>query len=98
MLSGSRVAFVPAAEEDVVLAPPPPPDRVVDVNAAVRDALRFPLSGPPLAEVAPRGASATVVVEPPSLPVPGAQQDPRPAALAATHVDRAGGRSPTRLA
>lgn len=84
MLSGSRVALVPAAEEDVVLTPPPPPDRVVDVAAAVRDALRFPLSGPPLADVARRGASATVVVEPPSLPVPGAQQDPRPAALAAT--------------
>lgn len=84
MLSGSRVALVPAAEEDVVLTPPPPPDRVVDVAAAVRDALRFPLSGAPLADVARRGASATVVVEPPSLPLPGAQQDPRPAALAAT--------------
>ena len=84
MLSGSRVALVPAAEEDVVLTPPPPPDQVVDVAAAVRDALRFPLSGAPLADVARGGARATIVVEPPSLPVPGAQQDPRPAALAAT--------------
>jgi len=86
MLSGSRVALVPAADDDVVLRPPGPPEQIVDVPAAVRDAFRFPLSGPSLARLVGTGARAraTIVVEPPSLPVPGAQQDPRPAALAAT--------------
>ncbi len=82
LLSGSRVVHVPLAEDDVVLAPPPPPGRVVDVAAAVRDALRFPLDGPPLGEIVPREGRVTVVVEPPSLPLPGAQFDPRPQALA----------------
>jgi hypothetical protein len=83
LLSGSRVALVPTGDEDVVLRPPPPPGQVVDVAAAVRDALRFPLSGPALADAAPAGGRATIVVEPPALPFPDAQQDPRPDALAA---------------
>jgi lactate racemase-like protein len=56
----------------------------VDVRAAVRDALRFPLSGEPLEALTPPGGRATIVVEPPTLPLPGAPQDPRQAALAAT--------------
>jgi hypothetical protein len=83
LLSGSRVVQVPVGEEDVVLAPPPPPARTVDVAAAVRDALRFPLDGRPFAERVPRTGRVTVVIEPPALPVPGAQIDPRPRALAA---------------
>jgi hypothetical protein len=82
LLSGSRIVHVPLADGDVVLAPPMPPSRVVDVEAAVRDALRFPLDGRPLAEIVPRDGRVTVVVEPPSLPLPGAQLDPRPQALA----------------
>jgi Lactate racemase N-terminal domain len=82
LLSGSRVVHVPLADDDVILAPPPPPSHVVDVAAAVRDALRFPLDGRPLAALAPRDGRVTVVVEPPSLPLPGAQFDPRPQALA----------------
>jgi hypothetical protein len=78
------VALVPVTEGDVVLRPPPPPEQVVDVRAAVRDALRFPLSGPALESVAPRGGRATIVVEPPTLPFPGDPQDPRQEALAAT--------------
>jgi hypothetical protein len=54
----------------------------VDPAAAVRDALRFPLSGPPLEALAARNGRATIVVEPRALPVPGAQSDPRLAALA----------------
>jgi len=54
----------------------------VDVAAAVRDALSFPLSGGPLETLVGRGARVTIVVEPPALPVPGAHVDPRPAALA----------------
>jgi Lactate racemase N-terminal domain len=82
LLSGSRIVHVPLADEDVVLAPPPPPTHVVDVEAAVRDSLRFPLDGRPLAELVPKAGRVTVVVEPPSLPIPGAQVDPRQQALA----------------
>ena len=84
LLSGSRIVLVPAGEGDVVLHPPPPPEGVLDVGAAVRDALRYPLSAAPLEELAPRGGRATIVVEPPSLPLPGVPQDPRQEALAAT--------------
>ena len=82
LLSGSRIVSVPIGEGDVLLRPPPPPSHVVDVAAAVRDALAFPLAGPPLADLVERDARVTVVVEPPALPVPGAQHDPRPTALA----------------
>lgn len=78
------MVLVPAGDGDVILRPPPPPDQVVDAGAAVRDALRFPLSGPPLETLARRGGRATIVVEPPALPLPGAPQDPRQDALAAT--------------
>ncbi len=83
LLSGSRVVIVPADDDDVVLRPPPPPEQVVDIAAAVRDALRFPLAGPALDAVAPRGGRATIVVEPPALPLPGVHLDPRREALAA---------------
>ncbi len=82
LLSGSRIVHVPIGDDDVLLRPPPPPARVVDVEAAVRDALRFPLDGTPLAELARGKERATVVVEPPALPLPGAQLDPRREALA----------------
>ena len=52
LLSGSRIVHVPLGDDDVVLRPPPPPTRVVDVEGAVRDALRFPLDGAPLADLA----------------------------------------------
>jgi hypothetical protein len=84
LLSGSRIVLVPVADDDVVLRPPSPPERVVDVAAAVRDALRFPLSGPPLDSlVTPRGR-ATILVEPAALPLPGAPQDARQSAIAVT--------------
>lgn len=75
--------LVSAGDDDVLIRPPPPPEQVVDADAAVRDAFRFPLSGPPLESLVPRGGRATLVVEPSGLPVPGAQTDPRRAALAA---------------
>src|SRR5262245_15207282 len=81
MLSGPRVVSVPAGADDVLIRPPHPPEQVVDAGAAVRDALRFPLSGDPLESIAPNGGCATVVVEPRGLPVPGAQGDPRAEAL-----------------
>jgi hypothetical protein len=82
LLSGSRVVLVPAGEEDVVLRPPPVPTQIVDVAAAVRDALRFPLSGPPLDALVTRGRRATLLVEPAALPLPGAPQDARQTAIA----------------
>ena len=52
LLVGSRLTIVSAPDESVILRPPPPGEAIADVGAAVRDALRFPLSGPPLEEVA----------------------------------------------
>jgi hypothetical protein len=73
-----------AADDAVVLAPPPPPDRpIADVRAAVRDALRFPLAGPPLESLVRRGARVTILVESPALPIPAATRDPRQAAVVA---------------
>jgi hypothetical protein len=82
LLAGTRLLVVDAGEDDVVLRPPPPGEAIADVGAAVRDALRFPLEGPPLEALVGRGSRATVVVEPPALPVPSAQRDPRQAAIA----------------
>lgn len=89
---GSRLAVVETDEDAVVLAPPPPGEQIADVAAAVRDALRFPLAGQPLEAIVPRGGRATIVVEPPALPIPGSLTDPRRTAIAATmtELDRAG--------
>ena len=89
---GSRLAVVDAGEDAVVLAPPPPVKPIADIAAAVRDALRFPLAGQPLEALVTRGGRATVVVEPPALPIPGSPNDPRRTAIAATMIelDRAG--------
>ena len=81
--SGSRIAVVNVGD-GVVLRPRRPSEGVVDVAAAVRDALRFPLSGSPLEALVSRGGTATLVVEAPELPLPGAPGDPRRYALAAT--------------
>ena len=89
---GSRLAVVDTGENSVVLAPPPPLDPIADVAAAVRDALRFPLAGQPLEALVPRGGRATIVVEPPALPIPSSPGDPRRTAIAATmlELERAG--------
>src|SRR5712691_6758705 len=83
MLAGSQLVVVTGEDDAVVLQPPAPAAAVADVGAAVRDALRFPLAGEPLEALVTRGARATVVVEPPQLPLPGAERDPRQAAIAA---------------
>jgi hypothetical protein len=92
LLSGTRVAVVDAPPGTAILCPPEPAEGITDVAAAVRDALRFPLSGPPLEALAPRGGTATVLVEPPALPIPGVPRDPRQDAIAATlgELSRAG--------
>ena len=92
LLSGSSIVVVDAPEDAVILRPPPPGEAVADVRAALRDALRFPLAGQPLTAMAPRGGRATIVVEPPALPLPAAQLDPRQPALAAvsSELERVG--------
>jgi Lactate racemase N-terminal domain len=84
MLAGSRLVVVTAEDDALALRPPPPADGMADVRAAVRDALRFPLAGEPLETLVPRsGGRATIVVEPPALPLPGTERDPRQDAIAA---------------
>jgi hypothetical protein len=92
LLFGTRLTVVDVADDATVLRPPPPGEPVMDVRAAVRDALRFPLAGDPLEALVTRGGRATIVVEPPALPLPGALNDPRQDALeaASAALERAG--------
>jgi len=83
LLSGSRLVIATAPDDAVVLRPPPPAAPVADVAAAVRDALRFPLQGQPLEALVGRRTRATIVVEPPALPIPASAPDPRQVAIAA---------------
>ena len=82
--SGSRLAVLNVPDDTVVLRPGLPSEAIADIGAAVRDALRFPLSGSPLEALVTPGGRATIVVEARELPLPGAPNDPRRAALAAT--------------
>jgi hypothetical protein len=82
LLSGTRLV-VASAPDDARILRPPPPGRGTDVDAATREALRFPLEGAPLEELASRAARATIVVEPPNLPVGSVLGDPRRQAIAA---------------
>jgi len=83
LLAGTKIAVVDVAGDGVVLRPPPPGKAIADVKAAVREAIRFPLAGEPLARLAMRGGTATVVIEPPHLPIPSAAWDPRQEAIVA---------------
>ena len=83
LLSGSRLVIAAAPDDAVVLRPPPPGRSVADVAAAVRDTLRFPLEGESLEALARGKTRATIVVEPPALPIPAAPNDPRQLAIGA---------------
>ncbi len=84
LLSGTQLVVVDAPDDAVVLIPPEPAGQAItDVGAAVRDAVRFPLSGPPLAGIVPRGGRATIVTDVPALPLPSAPVDARRAAIGA---------------
>jgi hypothetical protein len=83
LLSGSRLVLAAAPDDAIVLRPPPPGAAMVDVAAAVRDALRFPLQGEPLEALARGKSRATIVVEPPALPMPTTPADPRQLAIGA---------------
>jgi hypothetical protein len=84
LLSGTQLVVVDAPDDAVVLVPPEPAGQAItDVGAAVRDAVRFPLSGPPLSGITPRGGRATIVTDVPALPLPSAPVDARRAAIGA---------------
>src|SRR5687767_7927167 len=84
LLAGTQLVVVDAPGDAVVLVPPEPAGQAItDVGAAVRDAVRFPLSGPPLAGVVSRGGRATIVTDLPVLPLPSAPVDARRAAIGA---------------
>jgi hypothetical protein len=87
LLAGSRLQVVEPPDDAVVLHSPPPGEALADVGAAVREALRFPLTGRSLEELVPRGGRVTLVVEPPALPIPSAPREPRPAAVAAASAE-----------
>src|SRR5436190_22988206 len=92
MLAGSRVVVVAAPEDAVIVRPPQPGAPLADVRAAVVEALRFPLDGPPLGELLGGRSRATIVVDPPALPIPGSDPDPRRLGLTAVveELERAG--------
>jgi hypothetical protein len=92
LLSDSRIVVAEPGADDVVLRPPAPRERLGDVPQAVRDALAFPLAGEPLERLVTRGGTATLVIEQPSLPIPGASPSPRHLAIAAAadELDRLG--------
>ncbi|MFL5954997.1 MAG: lactate racemase domain-containing protein [Gaiellaceae bacterium] len=99
LLADSRVVVAEPGEGDLILRPPLPRETLDDVGQAVRDALAYPLAGPPLEEVVTRGGTATIVIEQPSLPIPAVQSGPRHTAIAAVadELDRLGVQQTTIL-
>ena len=83
LLAGSRVPLVQVGEDAVLIAPPRPLEPLQEIAGAVVEALRYPLSGPSIDELATPGGRATIVVEPPLLPLPPVDDEPRQEALAA---------------
>jgi Lactate racemase N-terminal domain len=92
LVADSRLIVAEPEERDVIIRPPRPREALEDVGQAVRDALAYPLAGPPLDQLAKRGGTATIVIEQPSLPIPSAQTGPRHTAIAAVsdELDRLG--------
>ncbi len=82
VLAGSRVVVATLPSQTQLLVPPPPVDALRDIGSAVAEAMRYPLSGPPLRHLVRAGGRVTVIVEPPLLPLPGSVNDPRRDALA----------------
>jgi hypothetical protein len=83
LLADARLVVAEPGPQDIVLRPPAQRDVLGDVGQAVRDALAFPLAGEPLERLVTRGGTATLVIEQPSLPIPGATLGPRHLAVAA---------------
>jgi hypothetical protein len=92
LLAGSSVVVATLPPGARALHPPPPAAQIADIPEAVAEALRFPLAGEPLRQLAASAGRATIVIEPPALPIPGATTDPRSVAVAAAvdELERAG--------
>ncbi|HEX7626510.1 MAG TPA: lactate racemase domain-containing protein [Gaiellaceae bacterium] len=99
LLSDSRLVVAEPGEDDLILRPPPPSESLEDVGRAVRDAFDFPLAGEPLSRLVRPGGAATLVIEQPSLPIPGVQVGPRHIAIAAVadELERLGAKQITIL-
>ena len=99
LLADARVVVAEPSPNDVVLRPSAPRDGLEDVGRAVRDALAFPLAGEALARLVKPGGTATLVIEQPSLPIPGVQVGPRHVATAAVadELERLGAKRVTIL-
>ena len=82
LLCGTRLVVVSTPADTRILRPPPP-GRATDVEAATREALRFPLDGPSLETLVTPATRVTIVVEPTALPIGGVAADPRRPAVAA---------------
>src|SRR5207249_12075064 len=97
LLAEAKIVVAEPGPADVVLRPTQPRETLDDVPQAVREALAFPLAGKPLMELVTRGGTATLVIEQPSLPIPGASAGPRHQAIAtaADELDRLGVRQVT---
>jgi hypothetical protein len=87
LLADTRLVVAEPSADSIVLRPPPPREVLGDVPQAVRDGLAFPLAGEPLERLVTRGGTATIVIEQPSLPVPGVTLGPRHVAIAATAAE-----------
>ncbi len=83
LLSDSRIVVADVEDSDIILRPPQAREALEDVSAAVASALEFPLAGESLERLVKRGGTATVVIEQPSLPIPGAALGPVHVAIAA---------------
>ena len=83
LLADARLVVADAGPTTSSLRPRRPPAPLGDVSAAAREALAFPLAGPPLRELVRRGGTATIVIEQPVFPIPGAPTGPRHTAIAA---------------
>ncbi len=83
LLADARLVVADAGPDDVVLRPHRPSAPLGDVSAAAREALAFPLAGPPLRDLVRRGGTATIVIEQPVFPIPGAPAGPRHTAISA---------------
>ena len=83
LLADARIVVAEPGEDDLVLHAPPTREALRDVAQAVRDALAYPLEAQPLQQLVRQGSTATLVIEQPSLPVPGVQVGPRHLAIAA---------------
>ncbi len=84
VLSDTRIMAVEVPPDETIVRPPEARETLADVPQATRDALAFPLAGEPLERLVTRGGSATIVIEQPSLPLPGSPLGPRHLAIAAT--------------